>query len=216
MNVIDLNEDENEIDSESVSVPTLEELVVDDEEVISFSFRGVMKELISLILYLLTIFIIVYLIIHFVGQRTVVSGSSMEDTFSDGDNLIVDKISYFLGDPERFDIVIFPYQYEEDTYYIKRVVGLPGETVFIDADGTIYINGSVLKEDYGTEVITNQGLASQNIVLGEDEYFVLGDNRNNSTDSRFESVGNIKRSDIIGKAWFRMYPFNSIGFVENF
>ena len=139
----------------------------------------------------------------------------MEDTLSDGDNLIVDKISYRFHNPERYDVVVFPYQYEEDTYYIKRIIGLPGEVVNIDSDGTVYINGEPLDETYGTETILNSGLASSDIVLGEDEYFVLGDNRNNSTDSRFEQVGNIHGSDIVGKAWVRVYPFNEFGLVDN-
>ncbi len=138
----------------------------------------------------------------------------MWDTLADGDNLIVDKISYDFHDPERFDVIVFPYQYEENTYYIKRIIGLPGETVYIDEFGNIYINGGLLEENYGTETIFNAGLAGSEIVLGDDEYFVLGDNRNNSTDSRFEDVGNIKGEDIVGKAWLRIYPFSNFGLVD--
>ena len=184
----------------------------DDEKLTAGS---ILKELGSLLINIAICFVIVFLITHFIGQRTVVSGSSMEDTLSNGDNLIVDRISYRFGDPERFDVVVFPYQYEEDTYYIKRIIGLPGETVHIDDAGTIYINGQVLEENYGTEVMTNPGLASQELILGPDEYFVLGDNRNNSTDSRFDAVGNIKGADIVGKAWVRFYPFDEIGFIDN-
>ncbi len=172
-------------------------------------------EILSLLLYIVVVFGICFLIITFVGQRSRVSGSSMEPTLSDGDNLIVDKISYRLHDPERFDIIIFPYQYEDNTYYIKRIIGLPGETVYINDAGEIYINGTLLKENYGLETIQNPGLASEPITLGEDEYFVMGDNRNNSTDSRFASVGKIKRQDIIGKAWVRIYPFNKIMVIKH-
>ena len=172
-------------------------------------------EILSLLLYIVIVFGICFLIITFVGQRSRVSGSSMEPTLSDGDNLIVDKISYRLHDPERFDIIIFPYQYEENTYYIKRIIGLPGETVYINDAGEIYINGTLLKENYGLETIQNPGLASEPITLGDDEYFVMGDNRNNSTDSRFASVGTIKRQDIIGKAWVRIYPFNKIMVIKH-
>ncbi len=172
------------------------------------------KEILSLIINILICFVIVFLITHFVGQRTVVSGQSMWDTLADGDNLIVDKISYDFHDPERFDVIVFPYQYEENTYYIKRIIGLPGETVYIDEFGNIYINGGLLEENYGTETIFNAGLAGSEIVLGDDEYFVLGDNRNNSTDSRFEDVGNIKGEDIVGKAWLRIYPFSNFGLVD--
>ena len=185
----------------------------DDNDVSSKSSAG--KEILSLIINILICFVIVFLITHFVGQRTVVSGQSMWDTLSDGDNLIVDKLSYNFHDPERFDVIVFPYQYEENTYYIKRIIGLPGETVYIDDFGNIYINGSLLEENHGTETILNAGLAGSEIVLGADEYFVLGDNRNNSTDSRFEAVGNIKGEDIVGKAWLRIYPFSDFGLVDN-
>ncbi len=172
------------------------------------------RDILSVIINVVICFAVVFLITHFVGQRTVVSGSSMEDTLSDGDNLIVDKISYRIHDPERFDVVVFPFQYEADTYYIKRIIGLPGEVVYIDSDGVIYINGEPLKEEYGTEVMLNAGAASEEILLGPDEYFVLGDNRNNSTDSRIETVGNIKGKDIVGKAWVRVYPFGKFGLVD--
>ena len=100
----------------------------------------------------------------------------------------MDKLSYRFKDPERYDIIVFPYQYKEETYYIKRIIGLPGETVQI-IDGTIYINGSVLDENYGREKMVSSGLALDEIQLGEDEYFVLGDNRNASSDSREPDVG---------------------------
>ncbi|WP_242871196.1 signal peptidase I [Pseudobutyrivibrio sp. YE44] len=174
-----------------------------------------LREILSVVINVAVCFLIVFVITQFIGQRTVVSGSSMEDTLSDGDNLIVDKISYRIHDPERFDVVVFPYKYEENTYYIKRVIGLPGETVRIDASGNIYVNDELLPEEYGTEVIRNAGIASTEIYLGEDEFFVLGDNRNNSTDSRFEAVGNIKGDDIVGKAWVRVYPFSKFGLVDN-
>ena len=130
----------------------------------------------------------------------------MEPTLNNEDNLIVQKWGYHFTDPKRFDVVVFPFKHGERIYYIKRVIGLPGETIQIDSDGTIYINGEILEETYGNEIITNPGLAGEPIHLGSNEYFVLGDNRNNSSDSRDPSVGNINRNDIIGKAWFRFYP----------
>ncbi len=177
----------------------------------------IMKELLNTGLYLLCVLCITYLVIHFVGQRTEVDGESMETTLSNGDNLIVDKISYRFRDPERFDIIVFPFQYTEGTYFIKRIIGLPGETVRIDEKGNIYINGEVLEESYGREIISPEtiGIASQDIVLGEDEYFVLGDNRNNSTDSRKEIVGNIKRDEIIGRAWVRIWPLSEFGILKH-
>lgn len=176
---------------------------------------GALREIFSMIGWILFIFCLVFLVTTYVGQRTMVDGSSMEPALSDGDNLIVDKISYRFHDPERFDIIIFPYQWEPDTYYIKRIIGLPGETIQIDDAGSIYIDGEVLDEHYGLERIENPGSAREPITLGEDEYFVLGDNRNNSTDSRSAQVGVIHRDDIVGRAWLRIYPFDRIGFIRH-
>lgn len=173
------------------------------------------RESVSFILYLIAIVVLTFLMIRYVGQRTRVDGSSMENTLTNGDNLIVDKISYRFHEPERFDIIVFPYQYKEDTYFIKRIIGMPGETVQITDKGEILINGEELVESYGREVIKDPGLASDPITLGEDEYFVMGDNRNYSKDSRFPDVGNIRRADIIGKAWLRIYPFDKIGFIRH-
>ncbi len=176
---------------------------------------SVFRTLLGWVFYLVIIILLTYLIITFVGQRTRVSGSSMETTLSDGDNLIVDKISYRFRDPKRYDIIVFPYKYEENTYYIKRIIGLPGETVQVK-DGFVYIDGARLTSDvYGTELMDYAQMAEDPINLGEDEYFVLGDNRNHSSDSRDPSVGVLKRSDLIGRAWLRIYPFDKIGFIKH-
>lgn len=177
--------------------------------------KNILKEILSTSIYLLVVLCAAYLIITYVGQRTQVSGSSMEITLSDGDNLLVDKITYRFSDPKRFDIIVFPFQYDTDTYYIKRIIGMPGETVQIDYDGNIYIDGEILEESYGREVIQNPGRAAEPITLGEDEYFVMGDNRNNSSDSRDPSVGNIHRKDIIGRAWVRIWPFSKFGVLKH-
>ena len=177
--------------------------------------KKVLREILNTSLYLLVVLCLTYLVIHFVGQRTEVRGSSMEPRLSNEDNLIVDKITYRFKAPELFDIIVFPFQYEENTFYIKRIIGLPGETVYIDYDGNIYINDELLVEGYGKEVIEDPGLAYEPITLGEDEYFVLGDNRNNSSDSRDPSVGNIKREDIIGRAWIRILPLDKMGFIKH-
>lgn len=134
----------------------------------------------------------------------------MEPSLSDGDQIIVENISYYRHEPERFDVIVFPNG--EGVNYIKRIIGLPGETVRI-ADGYIYINGELLNENYGNELIEEPGIASSGITLAEDEYFVLGDNRNASVDSRRTEVGNIHRTDIQGKAWLRLYPFGSAGSI---
>ena len=172
--------------------------------------KNAVKEIISMSLYILVILAATYLIVHFVAQRTVVQGSSMESTLQDGDNLICDKITYRFRDPKRFEIIVFPFQYEEHTYFIKRIIGLPGEKVRIDADGTIYINDKPLEEHYGREVIQDPGRASTEITLGDDEYFVMGDNRANSHDSRSRNVGTISSDMIVAHAKWVIYPFNKI------
>ena len=176
--------------------------------------NSAMREILSTVLYLLAVFALTFLFITFVAQRTEVSGQSMEPTLHDRDSLLVDKLSYRFSDPKRFDIVIFPYQYGDDQYFIKRVIGLPGETVRVDYDGVIYINGEILKENYGAEVIKDPGRAETEVELKEGEYFVMGDNRNHSMDSRDISVGNIKKKDILGKAFIRIYPFSTFGGIN--
>lgn len=175
---------------------------------------NVMRELLGMLIYVGIVLAITFLIITFVGQRTHVSGESMENTLDDGDQLIVDKLTYRFHDPERFDIIVFPFRYKDNTYYIKRIIGLPGETVQI-ADGEIYINGEVLEESYGREVMQDAGLAAEPITLGDDEYFVLGDNRNYSSDSRDPSVALIHRKEIIGRAWLRIWPLDSFGILKH-
>ncbi|MGX8715322.1 MAG: signal peptidase I [Lachnospiraceae bacterium] len=183
---------------------------MEEEKISVSSIAAVVREW---IIYFVIVIGISYLIVTFVGQRTVVDGMSMYNTLTDQDNLIVDKISYRFHDPERFDIVVFRYQNEKDTLFIKRVIGLPGETIQIDGDD-IFINGQLLEEDYGYEPILDEGRAIEPITLGDNEYFVLGDNRNDSMDSREENVGNVNRDWIIGRAWVRIFPFSDFGLVE--
>ncbi len=174
-----------------------------------------LRTILGYILYILVIIGLTWMIVTFVGQRTRVSGQSMETTLQDGDNLIVDKISYRFHDPSRYDIIVFPYKYEENTFYIKRIIGLPGETVQVK-DGYTYINGKKLTSDiYGREVMDEPGIAEEPIKLGSDEYFVLGDNRNHSQDSRDPYVGVLKRSDLMGRAFVGIYPLNKFGVIKH-
>lgn len=172
-------------------------------------------EFMSTSVYFLVIIVLAFLIIKYVGQRTEVVGRSMEPTLEDADNLIVDKISYRFKDPERYDIIVFPYRDGSGLYYIKRIIGLPGERVFINDRGDVYVNGEKLEEDYIKEKAINAGLASLPVLLGEDEYFVLGDNRNNSTDSRSPEVGVVKKDEIIGRAIMRIWPLNKLEIIKH-
>lgn len=176
--------------------------------------KSILKELLVWLLIIAVGVVASYLVVTFVGQRTQVSGESMETTLSDGDHLIVDKISYRFNDPQRYDIIVFPYRLEKNTYYIKRIIGLPGETVQI-VNGYVYINGVQLDEHYGNEVMEEAGLAAEPITLGADEYFVLGDNRNNSQDSRAANVGVIHRDEILGRAWVRIWPISDFGVIKH-
>lgn len=179
---------------------------------------NVFAEFCSFLLYIGAAVLVTFLILHFVGQRTVVNGPSMMNTLKNGDNIILDKISYRFHDPERFDIIVFPVANEEKNY-IKRIIGLPGETVQIingfvyitDEDGEFY----ELEESYGAAIMkddTGNYLTTSPVKLGEDEYFVLGDNRNDSIDSR--RIGPISRDIIKGRAWIRIYPFDSMGRIQ--
>lgn len=139
----------------------------------------------------------------------------MMKTLEDEESLLVEKVSYYFNNPSRFDIITFyPKGRDHKEYYIKRVIGLPGETVQITGN-TIYIDGKVLEEHYGREAMEDGGIAEEPIKLGKDEFFVLGDNRNDSIDSRNEEVGIVKKKNIDGHAILRIYPFSKFGTIQN-
>lgn len=175
-----------------------------------------LRVFLSWVIYIAAVIILSFLCVTFVGQRTKVIGESMYPTLYDGDQLIVDKISYRFHAPKRFDVVVFPYRYEENKRFIKRIIGLPGEKVQIK-DGEVYIDDQKLDDPYSEVVgpMNEAGLAEEPILLGDDEYFVLGDNRNNSKDSRFSDVGPLHKDELIGRAWVRIYPFSEFGFVAH-
>lgn len=162
--------------------------------------------------YIVSIIIIAMLWNVFFFSPLAVVGNSMNPALSDGDIVMINKISNNI---ERYDMVVFPYKYDNRMNFIKRVIGLPGEKVEI-IDSVIYINDKELKEYYGIydegreDMFSNYGP----IILGDTEYFVMGDNRYNSDDSRSDGVGPVDEDDIIGKVAFRMWPFNSIGSME--
>lgn len=172
---------------------------------------GILRTLRSLLICAVIAVAAGVLITKFVANHTTVEGSSMEPSLKDGDNLIVEKVSYLFGDPARFDIIVF--QQSENINYIKRIIGLPGEHVRIEG-GKIYINDNPIYDSYGSGVIEDGGLAESTVTLGSDEYFVLGDNRNSSEDSRTKRVGSVRESQIIGKAWFRVTPVEQFGLLD--
>ena len=149
-----------------------------------------------------------------VGFRISVVGPSMSPTLENGERILVNRIGYKLFDPKRNDLVVFlPNGNEKAHYYIKRVIALPGDRVQIK-DGIVYINGEPFEEKAEVSAIENPLLAEDEIVIGKDEYFVLGDNRNNSEDSRYASIGNGKKEHIVGQAWLIVYPWNKFGLLK--
>lgn len=141
-------------------------------------------------------------------------GNSMSPVLCNSDSVLINKFSYELGEPDRYDIIV--YKNEDGDISIKRIIGLPGEEIKIE-DSKIYIrdNGkeTVLKDIYATEKFES-GYVGEYTEIPMGEYFVMGDNRNLSEDSRFEYVGNIKRENILGKAWLISSPFNRINFIK--
>ena len=150
-----------------------------------------------------------------IGMRTSVIGVSMEPGLYNGQEILINHFIYKLVSPKRGDVIVFlPNGNQNTHYYVKRVVGLPGETVQIQNEA-LYINGVLAEEDGSYDKIADAGIAENEITLGSDEYFVLGDNRNSSEDSRSGNIGPVKRENITGKAWFHMASSGSgIGFIK--
>ena len=173
-------------------------------------YKKYLKALLLWIIEIALVILAAYLIIEYALEKTTMMGVSMNPTLNEGEKIIINKMSYFKGEPERYDVIVFSQSKNGHGYYnIKRVIGLPGDTVEI-VNGEVYINGVKLQEVIPVEAMRVAGLADEAIVLGENEFFVLGDNRNYSEDSRFANIGIIVKEDIIGKAWLRLEPFSII------
>ncbi|MCR5086663.1 MAG: signal peptidase I [Lachnospiraceae bacterium] len=175
----------------------------------------VLRILISVGIWVVSVAVVVlaaWLIIRLSIEKTTVVDASMEPTLTEGDSIVIDTVTYKIRSPRRNEVIVFRQGDSEHSFYnIKRVIGLPGEKVRI-SEGVVYINGSALPEFANVETMILPGLANYEITLGEDEYFVLGDSRNNSEDSRYATIGNVKKSDIIGRAWIRT---NKFGFINS-
>ena len=171
--------------------------------------KSVAAWVVEIIIVLLVAFVLVYC----AGMRVTVVGNSMESTISDGSQILVNRFVYNIKSPKSGDVIVFlPNGNEKSHYYVKRVIGVPGDKVQIK-NGLLYVNGELYDmEDIDT--IKNAGVAEEEITVGEDEYFVLGDNRNSSEDSRYANIGNIKKEYIKGKAWFVVRPFKEMGRIK--
>ena len=180
------------------------------KEIIYRPYEPIMK----LISDLIMIICAAYLLVTSFFSNTTIVGHSMNDTLQNGDTVLINSIAYKFNPPSRYDVIVFePKIGNVSQYYVKRVIGLPGETIQIK-DGRVYIDNNLLEDDVITTEIHNAGLAEDPIVFGYNEYFVLGDNRNNSDDSRFSNVGLVKGDTIIGKPWLTVYPFSSFGIIN--
>lgn len=147
------------------------------------------------------------------GKITVMQEGSMDPTLNAGDVLLVDRMAYRFSTPKRGDIIVYKTGDDKKaSTHIKRIIGLPGETIQIK-DGQILIDGETYQENGEFPGIENAGVAETKVALDSGEYFVLGDNRNNSEDSRYADMGNIKKRNIIGKVWFIASPWSRFGFV---
>lgn len=175
------------------------------------SINKIIKEIVIWILLIAVTITASYLITVNVFVKTSVSGISMEPTLKEGQVIIVNKLAYYFKAPNRNDVIVYKQTNKEHSYFeLKRVIGLPGETVKIK-NGIVYINDEAMKEMIKADPIQNGGLAEEGVKLDDNEYFVLGDNRNESEDSRFASVGNVLKNEILGKVIAVETPFSFVG-----
>ncbi len=164
--------------------------------------------------YLFIVIFVLFLAPKYLMEKILVDGTSMENSLYDQEQVLIEKVSRYFDGPERFDIVVFTKNHGTYTKtYIKRVIGLPGETVLILGD-RIFINGEELAEDFGKDPMDYAGIAAEPVLLGENEYFVLGDNRLVSVDSRDYKVGVVKKEELDGVVVFRVAPWSAFGGVE--
>lgn len=179
------------------------------------AFRSVIKEWPILLVEVVVAILLAVLLIVFGFEKTQVNGKSMDPVLKDGDVIFVSKIAYIGFKPKRNDVVVYRQDGKEHSYNsVKRVIGLPGEKVQIK-DGKVYINDKEYKEINKVDAMISGGVAEDPIELDKGEYFVLGDNRNQSEDSRYSSVGMIKKKEIVGKAWLRLKPnFNFVSWIK--
>ncbi len=175
---------------------------------------GIFREVFVWTAEILLTVMVAMILTSLLGFRISVVGASMSPTLENGDQILVNRFEYKLFSPKQNDLIVFlPNGNEKSHYYIKRVIAAPGDTVQVK-DGNVYVNGEPFEEKAAVAAIENAMLAEEEITVGEDEYFVLGDNRNNSEDSRYTSIGNVKREHIIGKAWMVVSPWEKIGFLK--
>ena len=179
-----------------------------------FDIKEFMSELGQWAVAILVVVILAYSIITFGIQSVTMIGQSMDPALTNQDVVLINKRAYTFSNPKRYDIIAFKLKEDSESYFnIKRIIGLPGETVQIK-NGKIFIDEKVLTDLPFEDLIMTEGLAVDEITLGENEYFVMGDNCNNSEDSRYVNIGNISEKEISGKVFFRILPRSEIGVIK--
>lgn len=172
---------------------------------------NLLRRIVGWIVDIIVVVSIGWFAVYSFGTQVRMVGHSMLPVLKSEDVVLMNRLIYDFGSPQRFDVVVF--QREDEKTNIKRVIGLPGESVQIKG-GLIYIDGMPLEESHGLNEVSLAGLASEPVLLGEDEYFLLGDNREGSEDSRFANIGNVNRKQILGKVWLKALPVIEIELIE--
>jgi len=172
----------------------------------------ILKNIIEWAFSILVAFLLFLIIDNFVIKSARVYGGSMEPTYMHNDRVIINRFIYFFRDPDIGDVIAFPYMADPNNHYIKRIIGIPNDTIDI-IDGFIYRNGERLYDEFSNDRVF-AGTVSFPVFVEDGTFFVLGDNRRISEDSRFLEVGNVRKEDIVGKISFRWFPFNRFGFVD--
>ena len=174
----------------------------------------VVKEVFSWFFWIFASMLLAVVIVFCIGMKTSVIGPSMEPSLYNGQKIFLNRLIYRVASPRVGDVIVFlPNGNEKSHYYVKRVVGVPGDTLYIK-NGLLYVNEETV-EEYFNDRIAEPGLLESEVTLGEDEYFVIGDNCNNSEDSRSANIGSVRKSYIIGKAWMKLAAGDSeLGLIE--
>lgn len=172
------------------------------------------REIIMWIVEVALVIVLAYVCVTSFGFSTNVVGQAMESQLQNGDQILVNRFSYAISRPKAGDVIVFlPNGNEKSHYYVRRVIAGPHDTVQIKS-GAVYVNGERYVEKTDVVAIEDAGMAAEELTLGDGEYFVLGDNRNNSEDSRYANIGMVNKDYIIGKAWFRYVSIGNMGFVR--